>query len=141
MISLTSHSGSLSNSLGGGSRKFSSYLSQYVMSSIFCMIGKGLYLFGASFVDLYGSGRFVCSSQSESLSLKGLKLVSLTRHRCNVLIASWASWWWCCISLICSSRLGNCVVLQGCWIVGVYCKVTTAASLGNKLCEWHQSHI
>jgi hypothetical protein len=115
MISSTSHSSSLSSNLGGGSRKFGPYLSvslygvsnlvwnalwifqcegnlrQYVMSEIFLVIGKGLYLLGASFVDLYGSGRFVCLSQTESPTLNGLKLVSLARHCCDVLMASWAS--------------------------------------------------
>jgi hypothetical protein len=52
------------------------------------MIGKGPYLLGASFVDLYGSGRFVHSSQTESPTLNGLKFVSLIRHCCDVLIAS-----------------------------------------------------
>jgi hypothetical protein len=66
-------------------------LSQYVVSNIFCVIGKGLYLFGASLVNSYGSRRFVRSSQTKSLTLKGLKFVSLTRHFCAVLMASWAS--------------------------------------------------
>jgi hypothetical protein len=54
------------------------------VSDIFCVMGKGPYLFGASLVDLYGSGRFVHSSQTKSSTLKGLKFVSLTRHFCTV---------------------------------------------------------
>jgi hypothetical protein len=58
------------------------------VSDIFCVTGKGLYLLGASLVNLYGSGRFVHSSQTESPILKGLKFVSLTRRFCAVLMAS-----------------------------------------------------
>jgi hypothetical protein len=81
------------------------------VSDIFCVMGKGPYLLGVSFADLYGSGRFVHSSQTESPTLKGLKFVSLTRHCCATLMASWASWQYCCISLICLLRLGSCVAL------------------------------
>jgi hypothetical protein len=89
-------------------------LSQYVVSDIFCVIGKGPYLFGTSLVDLYGSGRFVCSNQTKSSTLKGLNFVSLTRRFCTVLMTSWASWRCLCISLIHLSRLGRCVTLRGC---------------------------
>jgi hypothetical protein len=74
-------------------------------------MGKGPYLFGASLVDSYGSGRFVRSSHTRSSTLKGLKFVSLTRHFCAMLMASWASRRCLSISLSHLSRLGKCVVL------------------------------
>jgi hypothetical protein len=95
------------------------------MSDIFWVTGKGLYLFGVSLVDSYGSRRFVHSSQTESPVLKGLKFVSLMRHLCAILMASWASRWCFCISLIRSSGLGSCVTLQGCWMIGVYPRISS----------------
>jgi hypothetical protein len=95
-------------------------LSRYVVSDIFCLMGKSLYLLGVSFVDLYGSGRFVRSSQTRSLILKGLKFVSLMRCFCAMFMASWASQQCLCILLSHLLRFGSCVVLLGCWMVGVY---------------------
>jgi hypothetical protein len=99
--------------------------SRYVVSDIFWVMGKGPYLFGASLVDSYGSGRFVRSSHTRSSTLKGLKFVSLMRRFCAALMASWASRRCLCISLSRSSRFGRCVVLRGCWMIGVYPRMSS----------------
>jgi hypothetical protein len=89
------------------------------------VIGKGLYLLGVSLFDSYGSGRFVRSNQTRSPTLKGLKFISLIRHFCAMLIASWASRQCLCILSSHVSRLGKCVVLLGCWTVGVYPRMSS----------------